>query len=117
MAEIGITMHVELPEGADAQQLAKEIENRLSALEDVESVEAQPESTRMVAEVIAGIAVAVSLIKGTKDVAEGLHEAIPKIKLVLQDLGLLKVKAEVGREQVPLEKLTREDEEKMTTAG
>jgi hypothetical protein len=112
-----MTMHVELPKGADAQQLAKEIQKRLSTLNDVESAEAQPESTRMVAEIIAGIAITVSFIKGTKDVAEALHEAIPKIRLVLQDLGVLKVKAEVAGEQVPLEKLTRAHERKLSAAG
>jgi hypothetical protein len=115
MAEM--TMHVELPKGADAQQLSKEIQKRLSALNAVESVEAQPQSTRMAAEIIAGIAITVSVIKGSKDVAEALHEAIPKIKLVLQDLGLLKVKAEVAGEQVPLEKLTRAHEQKLAATG
>lgn len=115
MAEM--TMQVELPKGADAQQLAKEIQKRLSALTVVESVEAQPQSTRMAAEIIAGIAITVSIIKGSKDVAEALHEAIPKIKLVLQDLGLLKVKADVAGEQVPLEKLTRAHEQKLSVAG
>ncbi|PWU02553.1 MAG: hypothetical protein C5B51_20650 [Terriglobia bacterium] len=109
MAEI--TLYAELPKGADAQQLATDIEKRLAALGAVESVEAQPQSTRMAAELIAGIAITVSIIKGTKDVAVALHEAIPKIKLVLQDLGLLKVKADVAGEQVPLEKLTRAHEQ------
>ena len=34
-------VHIELPEGADARQLAREIQNRLSALNAVESAEAQ----------------------------------------------------------------------------
>jgi hypothetical protein len=109
-----MTMHIELPKGADAQQLAKEIQARLSTLSGVESAEAQPESTRMTAEIIAGIAIAVSFVKGTKDVAEALHEAIPKIKLVLQDFGVLNAKAEVAGEQVPLEKLTRAHEQKLS---
>jgi hypothetical protein len=112
-----MTMHVELPKGADARQLAREIQNRLSALNAVESVEAQPQSTRMAAEIVAGIAITVSIIKGSKDVAEALHEAIPKIKLVLQDLGLVKVKADVAGEQVPLEKLTRAHEQSLCAAG
>jgi hypothetical protein len=115
MAEM--TMYAELPKGADAQKLAKEIEKRLSALNAVESVEARPRSTRIAAEIIAGIAITVSIIKGAKDVSEALHEAIPKMKLVLQDLGLLKVKADVAGEQVPLEKLTRAHEQKLSSVA
>jgi hypothetical protein len=110
-------MQVELPQGADVQQLVNEIEKRLSALDAVDSVEAQAQSTRMAVEIIAGIAVTVSIIKGSKDVAEALHEAIPKIKLVLHDLGLLKIKADVAGEQVLLEKLTRAHEQKLSASG
>ena len=58
-------VHVELPEGADARQLAREIQNRLSALNAVESAEAQPQLTRMAAEIVTGIAITVSIIKGS----------------------------------------------------
>jgi hypothetical protein len=112
MAEM--TLHVEPPEGADAQKLAHEVQKRLAALSDVEEVVAAPESTRIAAEIIAGIAITVSIIKGSGEIAEALHKAIPKIKLVLQDLGLTKAQVEVAGELVPINQLSRSDTQKMS---
>jgi hypothetical protein len=110
-----ITLHVELPPDADQDVTAAEIKARLAALDEIDQVVASPESTRFVAETIASIAVVVSIIKGTKDVAEALHDAIPKIKLVLKDLGLTNVKVEVAEDQVPIDKVGRSHTQKMAS--
>ena len=81
---------------------------------EIDQVVARAESTRFAAEVIAGIAITVSIIKGSKEIAEALHDAIPKIKLVLQDLGLTKAKVEVAGEQVPLEEVNRSHTQRMS---
>jgi ribosome-interacting GTPase 1 len=112
MAEM--TLHVETPKDKDAQKLAQEIQRRLAALRDVEEVEAIPESTRFAAELIAGIAITVSIIKGSGEIAEALHKVIPKIKVVLQDLGLTKAQVEVAGDLVPIDEVTRSHTQKMS---
>src|SRR5687768_10465110 len=112
MAEM--TLHVELPKGADSQAMALEVKRRLAALSEVEEVAAAPESPRIAAEIIAGIAITVSIIKGSGEIADALHKAIPKIKLVLEDLGLINPQVEVAGEQVPLDRVSRADTEKMS---
>jgi hypothetical protein len=109
-----MTLHVQLPDRADQRATVVEIQKRLAALNEIDQVAARPESTRYAAEIIAGIAITVSIIKGSKDIAEALHEAIPKIKLVLQDLGLTKVKVEVAGEQVPIDQMNRSHTQKMS---
>jgi len=103
MAEI--TLHVEIPKGADARKLAQEVQKRLAALSEVEEVAAAPESPRIAAEIIAGIAITVSIIKGSGEIADSLHKVIPKIKLVFQDLGLTNAEVEVAGENVPIDQL------------
>jgi hypothetical protein len=98
-----VTVHAELPEGADPQQVAAEVQKRLAALSEVKEAVASPESTRFAAELIAGIAITVAIIKGTGEIAEALHVAIPKIKLVLQDLGLTNAEVEVAGELIPID--------------
>jgi hypothetical protein len=112
MAEM--TLHVDIPRGGDAQKLAQDVKKRLAALSDVEDVAATPESPRIAAEVIAGIAITVSIIKGSGDIADALHKVIPKIKLVLQDLGLMNAEVEVAGESVPIDQLSRADAQKMS---
>jgi hypothetical protein len=112
MAEI--TLHVDIPKGADAQKLAQEVQKRLAALNDVEEVAAAPESPRIAAEIIAGIAITVSIVKGSGEMADALHKVIPKIKLVLQDLGLMNAEVEVAGESVPIDQLSRAHAQKMS---
>jgi hypothetical protein len=113
MAEM--TLHVQLPRDTDAQVLAQEIQRRLAALSNVEEVVAAPESTRIAAEIIAGIAITVSIIKGTGEIVEALHNAIPKIKAVFQELGLTKAHLEVAGEEVPIDQVSRSDIQKMSS--
>jgi hypothetical protein len=109
-----MTLHVDVPNGADADKLAQEVEKRLAALNDVEEVGAAPESPRLAAEVIAGIAITVSIIKGSGELADAIHELIPKIKSVLQDVGLMNPKVEVpGEKRVPIDQLSRAQEQKI----
>lgn len=112
MAEI--TLHVEIPKGADARKLAQEVQKRLAALSEVEEVAAAPESPRIAAEIIAGIAITVSIVKGSGEIADALHKVIPKIKLVLQDLGLMNAEVEVAGESVPIDHLSRAHTQKMS---
>jgi hypothetical protein len=112
MAEM--TLHVELPEGADAPKLAQKVQERLAALSEIDEVEAAPESPRLAAEIIAGIAITVSVIKGAGEIADALHQAIPKIKRVLQDLGLLNVTVEVAGERVSIDQVSRSHTQKMS---
>jgi hypothetical protein len=108
-----LRLHVELPEGADSRAVAAELQRRLAVLDEVDQAAARPESTRLAAEIIAGIAITVSLVKGAGDLADALHHAIPKIKLVLQDLGLTRARVEVAGEQVPLEQINRSHTERI----
>lgn len=112
MAEI--TLHVEVPQGANAQDLAHAIQERLAAMSEVDEVEAAPESTRLAAEIIAGIAVTVSVIKGAGEIADALQQAIPKIKRALQELGLMNATVEVAGELVPVDQVNRSHTQKMT---
>ena len=109
-----MTLHVQLPEGAEAQELAQEVQERLAALSDIKEVAAAPESPRIAAEIIAGIAITVAIITGAGDIADALHKVIPKIKLVLQDLGLTNAQVEVAGEQVPIDEADLSDMEEMS---
>ena len=113
MAEI--TLHVEVPEGADAPELAQKIQDRLAVLSEVDEVEAAPESTRLAAEIIAGIAVTVSVVKGAGEIADALQQAIPKIKRVLQELGLLNATVEVAGELIPVDQVNRSHMQKLSS--
>jgi hypothetical protein len=109
-----ITLHAQLPKGADAQKLASEIQARLAALDEVNEAVAKPESTRFAAELIAGIAITVSIIRGAGELADALHDSIPKIRRVLQDLGIVTADVEVAGELVPIDKVSRADTKKMS---
>ena len=102
-----VTFHAELPQGADARQVAAEVQERLAALTEINEAVAAPDSTRFAAEMIAGIAITVAIIKGAGQIADALHDAIPKIKLVLQDLGLTNARVEVAGELVPIDDMDR----------
>ena len=112
MAEI--TLHVEVPHGANAPELAQRIQERLAALSEVDEVEAAPESTRLATEFIAGIVVVVSVIKGVGEIADALQQAIPKIKRALQELGLLNTTVEVAGELIPVDQVNRSHTQKMS---
>jgi hypothetical protein len=56
----------------------------------------------------------VAIIKGTGEVANALHEAIPKIRRVLQDLGLTGVQVEVAGDLVAIDQVSREHTRKMS---
>jgi hypothetical protein len=98
-----MTVHAELPQGADPQHIAAEVQKRLAALGEIQQAVVSADSTRFAAELVAGIAITVAIIKGSGQIAEALHEAIPKIKLVLQDLGLSNAQVEVAGELVPID--------------
>lgn len=102
-----ITLHVEVPGGSDASELARKVEERLAAMSEVEEVEAAPESPRVAAEIIAGIAITVAIVKGAGELADALHQAIPKIKRVLEDLGLVGATVEVAGELVVIDQVSR----------
>lgn len=102
-----MTLHVEIPAGSDPAALAAELQARLAALSEVEKTAAAPESPRFTgAEVVAAIAVNVAIIKGTGEIADALHQALPKIKRVLQDLELSNATVEVGQDLVPIDEVT-----------
>jgi hypothetical protein len=76
MAEI--TLHVEVPQNVNTLELAQQIQERLAALDEVDEVEAAPESTRLAAEIIAGIAVTVSIIKGAAKSRTHFNRRFPR---------------------------------------
>jgi hypothetical protein len=98
-----MTVYVEVPSGGDARKLAKTAETCLRALSEVEDVEATPETKRLVVETLAGIAIAVSFVKGVGDVAD----AVAKVNRALKELGFIHPKAEVGGKLVPLVQAVR----------
>jgi hypothetical protein len=112
MAEM--TWHVEIPATADAPALAQQIQERLAALHEVDDVEAAPESTRLAVEIIAGIAITVSIIRGAGEIADALQEVIPKVRRVLEELGLRHATVEVGDELVPADQVNREHTQRMS---
>jgi hypothetical protein len=111
-----VTFHAELPQGTDAQQVAAEVQKRIAALSEINEAVATPESTRFTAELIAGIAITVAIIKGSGQIAEALHDVIPKIKLVLQDLGLMNARVEVAGELVSIDDMDRSRIQKISAS-
>jgi hypothetical protein len=120
-----LTVHIEVPKGEDPEELARQIQSRLLELgEEVDKADAKPEELRSGVEVASLIVATISIIsnttqivKGSGQLAEALHDALPKIKQVLQDLGLKKVSAEVGMKRVALSDVTDSDVRKIAAAG
>ena len=62
-----VSFFLDIEEGADRSEIAKEIQDHLANLQLVQEAAATPSETRLTGiEVIAGIALTVSIVKGTK---------------------------------------------------
>jgi hypothetical protein len=110
--EIFLTFEIEA--GANGHILAQEVQARLMTLQAVSRAEADVESPRLVgAEVVAGIAVGVVVVRGVRKLAQELNLLIPEIARMVREIkGLRAAFVEVDGENVPIDEM---DESRIAT--
>lgn len=106
MAEIAL--HFEFAKDANLDEASHKLQSELSKLDGVSEVDAVPEKPRLTGlEIVAAIAVTISIVKGTRELIVEVRKLIPEVKGLIRDIrGLKDVTVEVGTERVPLDKLT-----------
>ena len=70
---------------ANRQALAQLIQKRISALDGVSAAATPQEPRLMGAEIVAGIAVTVVVIKGTTELVAAVNKLIPEVKTMIQE--------------------------------
>ena len=96
-----VTLQFELEEGADADALAAEIQQRLAAVDGVEDADAEPMELRFgVAETVAVIAASVIIIKSTRELVDELKGLVESMS------GLKQAYVELKGKRVPLDEVT-----------
>ncbi|MEJ2302479.1 MAG: hypothetical protein P8Y14_13220 [Anaerolineales bacterium] len=110
-----VSFFLDIEEGADRSEIAKEIQDHLANLQLVQEAAATPSETRLTGlEVIAGIALTVSIVKGTRELAVELNKLMPEIKKLIE--GIKGVKAafvSIDFEDVPLDEVDEEKTQKL----
>lgn len=103
MDETELFLHFEVEDGADRDALAREIQARLEGLEGVGGAEAAPEETMLTgAEIVAGIAVGIAVVRGARELTAELRQLLAEVnRLVGEVRGLKRATVEVGDERVP----------------
>lgn len=98
-----VRFRMELDEPAQAEQLARLVEQRLAQLEPVAQVQAAPEQPRDLGTVVSAIAGAVAIAKGGTMLIGHLRELVAELKGLVEELdGLRRVVIEVGSREVEL---------------
>ncbi|MEM7111965.1 MAG: hypothetical protein AAF614_05995 [Chloroflexota bacterium] len=94
-------------EDADREAIARFVADQLASLSSVENAAAMPEEAQLTgAEIIAGIAVTVAVVKGTRELLEELNKLIPEIEKFISNLkGIRDVVFEVGWDNVSIEEM------------
>lgn len=99
----------------EAEEAANLVLERLVSIEHVKEAEAIPEQPRLGgAEIAAGIAAAVTIVAGSRQLVEELRKLIVSIKGLVGDVKALKgASVDVGTERIPLADLTDEHLERL----
>jgi hypothetical protein len=107
----------EFSNDADPNTAAALLQKRLSDLEDVERVKAEPSVGRIgIGEVVVVISAIVGLVSTSRQLVEETREFIKAVKELRAEIaGLNNVSVEVGTERIPIDDLT--DEHIKTLAG
>ena len=94
----------EVEEGADRQTLARQIQERFQSSGLVQEAEATPQEVQLTGvEIVAGIALGVAIVKGSREFTEELTKLIAAAQeLVIEIKELRTGLVEVGDEKVPL---------------
>lgn len=107
-----VYFHLELDSDTDNDQIATLIRERLGKLEGVEETYAEPEEASRLtgAEVVAGIALTVTLVRGSKNIATELKALIEAVTEVVQSVtGLKHAVVELAGRNVPVEEVDESD--------
>lgn len=104
-----VYFHLELDPGTDGDAIAALVRERIGQLESVEKAHVEPdeEAARLTgAEVVAGIALTVTLVRGSKNIAAELKTLIEAVTEVVQSLtGLKHAVVELAGQNVPVEEV------------
>jgi len=114
-----IYLHCEVEDESARQAIAKLLEERITALNQVKEVEATPEETQLTGvEIVAGIAVGVAVVKGATGFSGELRKFFASLtELVREVKGLKNAFVEVNDQRVPLDGLSEEQLENLAAEG
>lgn len=115
MSEVMFSM--ELKAGVDADLVAEQLRARLSQLETVADVDAQPNSERtglesvtvFVTSVVGLITLVGTATSGLTTIVANLRKLVTEIKGLMSDLGITKAEIEVAGKKVAVDDLTDAD--------
>ena len=103
-----IRMQFKVSKDIELEKTAELIQQNLDQLDIIKKVKATPETSRIVGvdDVLAGIAVTVLLIKGSRETVEELRKLIQATKGLITDIkDLQSVLFEVGKDTVSIDEL------------
>lgn len=103
-----IRMQFKVSKDIEFEKTAELIQQNLDQLDIIKKVKATPETSRIVGvdDVLAGIAVTVLLIKGSRETVEELRKLIQATKGLITDIKELQnVFIEIGKATIPIEEL------------
>lgn len=103
-----IRMQFKVSKDIEFEKTAELIQQNLDQLDIIKKVKATPETSRIVGvdDVLAGIAVTVLLIKGSRETVEELRKLIQATKGLITDIkDLQSVLFEVGKDTVSIDEL------------
>jgi len=110
MNSVELIFHFEVAEGIDLDRTAQLIRERLAALQTVkvEEVGVRPEVSRLTgAEVVAGIAAAVIIVRSSKELISEIRAMVEEVRKLLNDLKeVKKIAVEAGEELVDIAQLS-----------
>jgi hypothetical protein len=79
-----VYFHVQLGDQAEAEDVARELEQRLGALDAVESVHAEPSEPQVLAEIATMVAAAVVITRGGRDIVMSVRETVDELRHLVE---------------------------------
>lgn len=109
-----VALEFELTDNANAEAIADALEQRLAAMEDVQSVDTMAEEPRTVAEIVAVVAAGVVLIDHGTSAVSSLAKFVRALRELMQEVGdLKKAYIEIRGKKVDVGALSEEEIERL----
>jgi len=114
-----LTLHFDVPPGADAQALAKALQDRIARLNDVQSAQVQESNGRVlvVDDIVMVLTVGAAVFGAGATALEQIKRFIVAAKEVSKELGVSSVSVEGEERLVAPEKLTEADARFLAAQG
>jgi hypothetical protein len=116
MNDSALYFRFEFEEAADGEALAKAVQDQLARFDGVSQADADVDQMRLTgAEVVAAIAVAVIVVRGTRELAQEINELLTEIGRIVRGIkGLKSAFVEIDGQPVPLAEVDDDDVARLT---